>query len=319
MSFKERLTDKAYYYYQVFDYRYVLPAMARLPVFLSECLVYVRGTYNALFDLDWRSLSLRKRYLWDSTFTAMRMLRPTKSGWTWRIKTTQRFIHNAREEWEASMFDRRPMEFLLRRSVLNGIQPIIKAQREGRGVLLLTSHYGSFTTGIVLLGMQGLRVHAVASAVVEQPEVHIDIRKFYWRKYRGMERYLNGGKIVHYEHSIKHFYRALEQGDVVVILGDLPGNTQTAINVPFLDKMRKMAPGALRMARRTNCLVGAFLCRHQGIGKYQVDCSELKAIESSPPETDLIPAYNFLSDYINREPERWWAADLLPHYQDADR
>ncbi|MEM7020905.1 MAG: hypothetical protein AAF512_26630, partial [Pseudomonadota bacterium] len=310
MNFKAWLIDRTYYYYQVLDYRYVLPIMARLPIVLGEFLVYIRGAYNALFDLDWRSLTLRERYLWKSTFNSMRLLRPTESPWSWRLKTTQRFIHNAREEWEASMFDRRPMDFLLQHSVVNGVQAVLDAQREGRGVVLLTSHYDSFAIGIILLGMQGLRIHAVGTAIIEQPEVHPDIRNFYWRKYRGVERYLNGGKIIHYQHSIKYFYRVLEQGDVVMIQGDLPA-TKSAINVPFLDKRRKMAPGVLRMARKTNSLVGAFLCLHRGVGKYHVDCCPLTSISSLSPEDDLRLAYDFLSSYIKREPERWWAADLL--------
>lgn len=313
------IRDRLYHHLQAFDYGTLLPALATLPVPVGEALANGRGVLNAIFDLDWRSLSLRQRYIRGATYRAMQQLLPQRHRLTHATKTAQRFIHNSREEWEACLFaNRHRFEPILERGTVVALEPLLQIQRAGRGMVLLTLHYDSFCLGITLLGHRGLRVNVVTSSVVEDPRVHPAVRSFYTRKYRAMEQYMNGGRMVHFEHDLRYFYRALARGDAVVVLADLPPATPKTyqVTVPFLNGPKRMAGGALRMAEKTDSVLGAFICRHRGAGRYTVQCASPREITADNPVTSLTPLYAFLEGYLHQAPERWWAADLRLHYQE---
>ncbi len=311
--------EKIRQWLQTWDYAVFLPAIAHLPLVLGEKLAKSRGVFNAIWDLDWRSLSLRKRYIRKNTYLAMQMLLPDETPRVWRIKTLKRFVHNAREEWEACLFYYYDLYTLLPNCHCINTKPLHHAQQKRQGVVLLCCHFDSFLIGVSLLGMQGLKVNVVTSSVVENPQVHPAIRQFYQNKYRGLEKYLNGGKMYHFENDIRFFYRCLKKGEIVVILADLPAAEKpTSVVLSFLGGIRRMAPGALRMVQKTNSQIGAFACIHQNTGQYLLHCSTLHthtAIKQNPLNTMQI-LYQFLEHYIYQFPERWWAADLLPFYED---
>jgi len=303
--------------WQWFDYRVMLPGLARLPLPVGALLAQWRGLFNGWLDLDWRSLSLQQRFVYDATYAAQQQLCPQATPQQWRRQTLQRFVVNSREEWEASLFLRYPVERFKAASTVYGLQEWLSAQRAGQPMVLLTPHFDSFCMGIVLLGLHGLKVHAVSSAVVEDPRVHPAVRRFYWQKYRGMERYMNGGLIRHQEQDNRHFYRALQQGEAVVILADLPTPNQQSLVVPFLGQLRCMASGPLRVAQKTHSLVGAFVCLHERTGQYRLMCAPLRSLDTESPARSFVPLYAFLDAYLHRYPARWWAADLLRAYHNA--
>lgn len=290
-----------------FDYGVVLPMCAALPLSLGRTLAGLRGLINAAFDLDWRSLALRRRYVRGSTYRAMRQLRPGASP---GVHAVRRFIHYSREEWEANLFRReRHMRALSAASTVEGLAPLQQMTNSGQGLVLLTMHFDSFCLGIVLLGLQGLKVHVMTSAIVEDPRLHPVVRRFFERKYRGMERYLNGGRMVHVERRPRYFYEALERGEVVVVLADLPPvrpGMHSAI-VPFGGRRRRLTTGALRIAEKTGSAIGAFLCTHTSGNRYRVQCT-------APFEADsdsLMQLYAWFDRHLREMPDRWWAADLL--------
>jgi len=312
----QRLEDAAHYGFQDFDYRLLQPAIARLPLRVGQAVADARGCVNALFDLDWRSLYLRRRYVRTATFRAMRRLVPDRGRWTWAAKTVLRFVHMAREEWLAAVGHERSLQFLVDCSDLKGIEPLLQAQRAGRGIVLLSCHYGSLPAGIVLLGLSGLRVNFLASAVVELPTVHPAITDFYRRKYRGFERHMNGGRVVYFERSPRYFYRALQRGEAVIVLGDLRSKGKRALDVPFFGAARRMAQGPVRMAQRTGSLLSAYLCHHEPGGRYSLECAPLIDISADPSKAAEL--YAFLEARILQRPEQWWAADLLHSYDEVD-
>ena len=132
------------------------------------------------------------------------------------------------------------------------------------------------------------------------------------RKFRAMES-LMGGKCVHHEVDRSFFLGALERGETVAILGDVPGGRST-VYIPFLGTNHRMPLGAWQMAKKTGSLVGAFVCLHQRTGQYRVICLSPREVDSDNPLKTMRPIYAFLESWIRRYPERWVAADLLTTY-----
>jgi len=53
-----------------------LPGLARLPLPVGAQLAQWRGLFNGWLDLDWRSLSLQQRFVYDATYAAQQQLCP---------------------------------------------------------------------------------------------------------------------------------------------------------------------------------------------------------------------------------------------------
>jgi lauroyl/myristoyl acyltransferase len=297
---------------QSVDYGMLLPALARTPLVVGEPLAYLRGLLQGLFDYEWRSMAQGRRYIRAATYQAMNFLLPEAGKRQWVSATLLRFMHNSREEWQACLFGSPVMSRIAGRSSVEGLERLLEIRDEGRGLVLVSCHFDSFCMGMVLLGMNGLRTNVVITAIVEDPRVHPMVRRFFQRKYRGMERHM-GGRMVSYEVNLRFFYRALERGETVILLGDIPGSKPRA-HIPFLGRNFNMPLGAWHMARKTGSPLGAYVCLHQAPGTYRVVCHPPEEVGSRDPVEALTPVYAFLETWIKRFPERWVAAELLPGY-----
>ena len=307
-----QLSEKAAHWLQTIDFGYILPAMARLPLPLGERLSLARGVIQAHLDYDWRSLALRYPYVRKRTQQAMAMIRPDAGEKYFKSAMVRRFMHNSREEWQACLFGRPVMAEIFRRSCVEGISDLRHHQDKGRGMVMVSCHFDSFCMGMVLMGMQGIRVNVINTAAIEDSRINLTVRRFFQHKYRWMEARMQG-KMVYHEMDLPFFYRALEQGQTVALMGDIPGSKSDVI-IPFLNTRFKMPVGAWHMALKTNSLLGAFMCIHEGIGKYRVICLPPAEIDPESPLETLKPVYAFMEAQIRRMPERWVAADLLPAY-----
>lgn len=307
-----RFSEKAARWLQAADFECLLPVISRLPLSAGQAVSQARGMIHGYLDYDWRSMALRFPYVRERTRQAMAMIQPDAGENFYRAATLKRFIHNSREEWQACLFGRRVMTEIAGRSVVEGIESLKRNQEAGRGMVMVSCHFDSFCMGMVLMGMQGLRVNVINTSAIEDPRIHPSVRRFFKRKYQWMEWHM-GGKMVYHEVDMPFFYRALEKGQTVALMGDIPGS-KSNVYIPFLNVPFKMPVGAWHMALKTNSLVGAFMCVHEGIGKYRVICLPPVEIDPVSPLNTLKPVYEFMEAQIRRMPERWVAADLLPAY-----
>lgn len=303
------------------DFAYALPWLARLPLPLGYALAHARGRLRAWLGCDWRSMALGGRHVRAQALAGLRALSLPVDEDTLRRWRDQRFITEARDEFEARLVAAGRAEALVCRFERvddsggslchHGPQP-----RQGRGLLLLTPHWESFYLGILFVARSAGRVHAMASAIVRDPRVDPAVQKHFDAKYRGLERYLNGGRVLEIEAGLRAFYRALGAGETLVVLGDAPALPQgVAASVPFLGARRRLAGGALRMAQTLDADLAAYVCTMEGPGRYVLRWSTpLPAREPNAIEA----AYALMSKAILARPGGWFASDLLPHMTIVD-
>jgi len=296
------------------EFTLFLPLIARLPLRLGYRLTAWRGRFNWAFDREWRSISIGQRYIRAATDQAIKQIVPDLPATETGRLTRRRFEGNSREEFEAYLLMQgrvRELNF----SVL-GLESVQKQLARGRGVVLLTMHFDSFILGMVCLGMSGLVVNVMTSDVVENPLVNGCVRRFFFGKYRSMERYLQGGKAVHVEQNMRFFYQALLNGECVVVLADLPASSEKdhPMWMQFLGRERSFLSGAFRLARSTESALAGFVCQWEGGDKYTVTLSEC-VLPEELNEASYHRVYAFLEAAILHKPERWWAADLLRAFE----
>lgn len=290
-----------------FDFACVLPVLARLPLSLAYRGAHWRGLFNAMAGRDWRSMALGRRHIRSQSLAGYRLLPGTASEEVLAAWCAERFVVEAREEFEARLVGAGRVGALC--CAFEPSQAAAVGLARNRGLVLLTPHFDSFFLGVAFLARSGAKVNLMSSAVTQQPGVDPAVTRHFVEKYRGLERYLNGGKVLDMEGGLRQFYRLLERGETLVVLGDAPVLPDgVSAQVDFLGASRLVAGGALRMAQRTGSDIGAYVCRHLEHDHYAL---QLGPVGPSDESKSIDALYAFLSAAIEANPGRWWGADLL--------
>ena len=296
------------------DYGWFLPCIARMPLPIAYILSGVRGRINARTGRDWRSVALGSRHIYRQSLAGYALMQEAGAADGKRRWGRQRFESEARDEFEAGLVSAGRLNELTCKFAPNMLDTL-RASRS-RGLVLLTPHFDSFYLGIAFLAQaMGSRVNSMSSALARDPRVEPRVSAHFERKYRGLERYLNGGQVLDMEASLRPFYRMLEQSETLVVLADAPVLPNgVSMKVHFLGAHRVLAGGALRMAQRTNSDLGGFVCRYQGKGCYEIEMCHIGP--AADPHT-VAQIYEFFSQQILAQPGLWWAADMLPNLPPA--
>lgn len=292
-----------------FDFKVVLPTVARLPLPLAYALSAIRGRGNAFWGRDWRSMAIGYRHIRRQSLEGYKCLPLSASSEQYRQWSKTRFAVEAREEFEARLVAaKRVPELTCQFSPANA-ETVCKTRQ--RGLLLLTLHLDSFFLGAAFLARSGATINFMSSSITHDPRVDTAVQSHFESKYRGMESYLNAGAIVNMEEGLRPFYRMLERNETLIVLGDAPA-TPSGVNmsVDFLGQHRLMAGGALRLAQRTGSDIGGYLCHHRGGGRYELEVCQIGPADN--PDS-IQNVYTFFSQAILKNPGLWWASDLLPH------
>jgi len=289
------------------DYAYVLPTLARLPLSLGFWLARGRGICRSALGIDWRSMALGFRHIAKQSTVGLKILQPDANPSQINQWRRQRFITEGQDEFDAQLIaQRRVLDLNCSFTPKNWQSTITQTNR---GILFLTLHYDSFYLGSLFLAKTGIPVNIMSSAITHHPKVDKAVQHHFVQKYRGSEPYLNGGQVLDMELGLRPFYRILEAKQILMMLGDapvLPNGTKNVI--PFLGGPRLIAGGPLRLAIKTNSLIGAYICHCEGPGRYSMQIHEPK--EASLQTIESI--YQFFSTIILQDPGKWWAVDLLP-------
>jgi lauroyl/myristoyl acyltransferase/2-polyprenyl-3-methyl-5-hydroxy-6-metoxy-1,4-benzoquinol methylase len=291
------------------DFKYLLPALASLPIAVGHALAACRGWLNAVSGRDWRSMALGSRHVAKQSTLGYRALRPEATPAQVRRWRDRRFMVEARDEYEARLIAQQRVDELSCEAIPAAALEQLRNRK--RGLVLLTPHFESFFLGVAFLARSGAKINLMTSAVTHDARVDAEIQDHFTAKYRGLERFLNGGKLVDLELGTRTFYRMLERAEVLVILGDapvLPGGG-VSMEVEFLGAKRLLSGGPLRLAQRTHSDLGGYLCRHLGGARYQLEIGPI-APAGDPGTTERV--YEFFSAAICASPGSWWASDLLP-------
>lgn len=289
------------------DFAWVLPALARLPMRLAYRAAHWRGLVSASTGRDWRSMALGRRHIRSQTLAGYRLLPVAANEKTLRAWCAERFVVEAREELEAQFVAANRVDGLNCR--FEPAHAAVVGLARKRGLVLLTPHFDSFFLGVAFLARNGAKVNLMSSAVTQQPGVDLAVTRHFSKKYRALEHYLNGGKVLDMETGLRQFYRLLERGETLVVLGDAPVLPDgVSAQVDFLGANRLVAGGSLRMAQRTGSDIGAYVCRHLERNNYTL---ELGPVGPADESAAIDAVYAFLGAAIQSSPGRWWGADLL--------
>jgi hypothetical protein len=294
--------------WQAIDHGFLLPLMAKLPYGLAFVLSQWRGALNAKRGRDWAELSVGEKYIAERTAKVAQELWPRLNS---QSLVKQRYQSIAIEEWHGNLLGQGSLKGLSCNLV--GLEKMLQQASPHKGLVVLTAHFDSFIVGMVGLGLCGRKTSVTTSNVYEHAQVHPAVSAFFNRKYRGAEKFLNDGKFMHVETSLRALYKALHRKETVVVVADAPatlgGQGQW---LTWFGKERKVANGGFRMAKETDSLICAMVCVTNAKGEVSWLCSNVYN-----PETDTQFAqslFGFFEASILENPGKWWASHLLQDY-----
>lgn len=296
---------------QAFTYQWLMPAIGRLPMPWAYTAARWRGRWASTRGRDWVELSLGLRYIRERTEAAWRSIRPQADSAQVAAWATARYQTWVEEELEAEWIRRgrwqrfRGLDLAAASQALTG--------PADQGLVLVQGHFNNPTLACAAVGMASSRpVWMTVSGIYEHAQVHPRLQDLFRGKYRGVEGLLNGGRLLHSESpsSMRQLYRALERGEIVIVVADLPPEPGAdGVCVPWVGGHRLLAAGAQRLVSRTGSRVGSLWLQAPSAGQWSLHAELAPAGE---PLQAVRQAYGRLGEVLQTEPGRWWAAHLWP-------
>ena len=290
MSRKNRLLERAEY----LTYRAIAGAIRSM----SEERVYRWGTrFGALCGKLLRGRDRLARRNLRATF-------PERSDAEIRAIAAECWRHFGRQLLLFVRMQEMAADDVLARVDLVNRQAFDDAVAAGRGVILISAHYGSWEVGGLAITSIANRVHTVARRL-DNEFLEQDLAKL---------RARTGAEVIDRRHAARPLLKALEEHAVIVLLPDQAVLPREGILAPFLGRPAWTTPAPARFALRANStIVFVFCIPHET--RHRLEFEEpIRVDRLGDLEKDPVALTARINDVISRRiaarPELWlWMHD----------
>ena len=186
-----------------------------------------------------------------------------------------------------------------------GWENLDKALGKGKGVLVVSAHFGNWDLAGALLGSYGLPLHAVADS--------FGTKKMDERIRSTREKY--GVKIIKVETgSLKQIFAALKRNEIVVLVVDRPHGPGDGVPVQFFGETAYFPAGSAAIALKTGAaIVLGYCARSKGDktfhGAFEPPL-EYEHLLTGDKEADIQiimqQVVNRIESIIRRYPDQWY-------------
>ncbi len=184
--------------------------------------------------------------------------------------------------------------------VYDGYENFLSAQSQGKGLLFLTAHFGSWELGSFAHGIYGHPVNFVVRRL-DNPLIDHLVDRY---------RCLSGGRSIEKGDFARQALKALRQDEAVGILMDQNMLPSEGVFVDFFGHTACTTTGPARVARKTGAPVtlGLVIWDPQQ-RKYRLRFDSVEWIAREDPEEEIVvnTAHyaKLLERYVRRYPEQW--------------
>lgn len=206
------------------------------------------------------------------------------------------FEHVGMNLVEACRYFLRPTDVMLSRVRMEGGEHLRTAAAQGRGVLILTAHYGNWELLAAAHGLSGLPLSIVARPL-DHPLLDDLAARF---------RRRSGAELIIKRQAVREVLQALRRQRMVGILLDQNATRAEGVFVPFFGVLASTSKGLAVLALRTGAPVVPIVLRRDPDGRH---CMDVGAPVPPPPDGDVVTytaMFNqVLEATIRRAPEQW--------------
>ncbi|MBM7622935.1 lysophospholipid acyltransferase family protein [Sporohalobacter salinus] len=182
---------------------------------------------------------------------------------------------------------------------IEGLEYLQQAQKEDKGFVLCTGHFGNWEILGVALALKGFSVNALAR---DQSNELINEHILELRQSKGINIFSNKGMV------LKNAYQVLKKGEGLFVLSDQ--KSRHADHYIELFGFKVLAQlGTVGLAARTNSpIIPIYIVRHRE-NKYKIIVKEPIDVPADITETEkkevMSSLYKELENLIEKYPEQW--------------
>jgi lauroyl/myristoyl acyltransferase len=181
--------------------------------------------------------------------------------------------------------------------VFEGQEEIDRALADGRGVILVTAHLGSWELGAIYLQSLGYRLHVVAG--VQMNKLLTGAVKDAKEK-RGIE-------VINPDNSSRKILKVFQSNGILALLVD--GNMYTGgVEWPLFGRNTRLPDGPVRLAKASGApIVGGF-CRRTGNKKLSIHVESILSaadLERLSESESLAKVYGAVERFIADNSDQW--------------
>jgi KDO2-lipid IV(A) lauroyltransferase len=183
---------------------------------------------------------------------------------------------------------------------IEGLEHLLEAQKKGKGVILLTGHFGNWELLGVTLANLGFPLHVVARRL-DNPFLNSWVIR---------RRTMTGNTVIEKNQATKAVLTLLKSGEVVAFLLDQDTKSGDGVFVPFFNRPACTSKSVAVIAlRRGVSVLPMFITRLDG-GHHRISIEkELPVIRTGQTGEDIIQNTarytGILEDKIREHPEQW--------------
>ena len=182
-----------------------------------------------------------------------------------------------------------------------GLEHFLGAERDGRGVLILTGHLGAWELSSFYHSLMG---HPMGIVIRRLDNRYLD-------EFVNRIRCLHGNRVLHKDDFARGLISAMRQGETVGILMDTNMTPPQGVFVDFFGRKACTASGLARVALKTGAaVVPGFLVWEAAEGRYVLHFGERILFEDTgDAESDVLAltqkCTSVIEDWVRRYPEQW--------------
>lgn len=270
--------------YSIFFLFYSLSRI--LPLFFLQLLGKFSGILFILF-------SRRKRIILKN----LNLIFPEKGFWEKLKILLKCSAHFGRVAFEYLKFSEKN-ECLEKKVKLEGIENLKRAQMEGKGVFLISAHFGNWEVIALFLSKMGF----------PQGMVHRPLDNPYLEKELSLRRTRYGNWLIPKKGALKQILRNLREGKIIDILIDQKSPPEQSFKVRFLGQETYVISSPAKIVKITGAAVVFVFSYPLGLG-YRILIKE-PIFYKGEDERDLTQKYaDIITEEILKNPHLW----LLHH------
>jgi KDO2-lipid IV(A) lauroyltransferase len=202
--------------------------------------------------------------------------------------------------------DRSPEELLARVDIA-GEEHLRAARARGKGVFLLSAHFGSWEIGAMAAGLLGEPI-ALLVRPLDNPLLEADLKR---------RRTCFGNRVISKREAARELLRAMRHKEAVAILVDQNVLPQEAVFVPFFGRLAATTPSLALLQMKTDAAVVPVFTWPLGAGRYRLRFEEpiLCGPEDDAPRAEKVRRMTarymqVTEEAIREDPTAWlWLHD----------
>lgn len=191
-------------------------------------------------------------------------------------------------------------EELLSAVRMDGADRYRAAAERGKGVFLLSAHFGNWEIGALAAGLLEKPIASVVRPL-DNPYLDAELQALRGRF---------GNRTIAKKKAAREILREIRRGETVAILIDQNVLAREAVFVPFFGRLAATSPALAQFQLKTDAAVVPVFCRPQGEGRYRLGFEEPILLGDLPEPSRTVEAltalYTRVTERVVRaEPHLW--------------